>query len=128
MRRLTPKQESFAKAIALEGKSYVDAYRNSYSTKNMSDEAIYVEASNLANNPKISLRIKELAQEADSPRIMSAIQRKERLTTFAEYEDPNVAMKAIDLLNKMDGEYVQKVEADVKQEFTINVELVDDDE
>lgn len=128
MRKPTPKQENFCKCIALDGMSYVDAYRNSYSTKNMSDEAIYVEASNLANNPKIALRISELAKEANSPKIMSAIKRKERLTQFADSEDPNVAMKAIDLLNKMDGEYIQKIEAQVQTETTINIELVDDDE
>jgi phage terminase small subunit len=126
MLKLTPKQESFAKSIALEGMSYVDAYRNSYSVKSMSDDAIYVGASNLANNPKISLRIKELAAEADSPKIMNAIKRKERLTQFASSEDANVAMKAIDLLNKMDGEYVQKVEAEVKNAVNISIELSDD--
>jgi hypothetical protein len=30
-------------------------------------------------------------------------------------------------MNKMQGEYVQKVEADVKSEVTINVELVEDE-
>lgn len=126
MLKLTPKQESFAKSIALEGMSYVDAYRNSYSVKSMSDDAIYVEASNLANNPKISLRIKELAAEADSPRIMGATKRKERLTEFASSEDPNVAMKAIDLLNRMEGGYIQKVEAEVKNAVNISIELSDD--
>jgi len=128
MRKLTPKQENFAKGIALDGLSYVDAYRNSYSTKNMSDDAIYVEASNLANSPKISLRIKELAKEADTPRVMSASKRREKLTELAESDDPNVAMKAIDLLNKMDGEYIQKIAAEVQTETTINISLVDDDE
>lgn len=126
MRKLTAKQESFAKGIALDGMSYVDAYRNSYSTKNMSDDAIYVEASNLANSPKIALRIKELAKEADSPKIMNATNRKEKLSEMAESDDPYVAMKAIDLLNKMDGEYVQKVQAEVSTEVNINVELVDE--
>lgn len=126
MLKLTQKQESFAKCIALEGMTYVDAYRNSYSAKNMSDDAIYVEASNLANNPKISQRIKELADEADSPRIMGAKQRKERLTEFAVSQDPNVAMKAIDLLNRMEGEYIQKVEAEVKNAVSICIELSDD--
>jgi hypothetical protein len=34
-------------------------------------------------------------------------------------------MKAIDLLNKMDGEYTTKVVADVNNEVNITVELVD---
>jgi phage terminase small subunit len=128
MRKLTANQESFAKCIALEGMNYADAYRNSYSTKNMSDNAIYVEASNLANSPKISLRIKELSKEADSPKIMSATRRKEKLTEYAESDDPNISMKAMDMLNKMDGEYIQKVVADVDTTYSINIDLVDDDE
>lgn len=125
---LTPKQEQFAKNIALEGMNYSDAYRNSYSCKRMSETTVNNEAYKLMQNHDITTRIKELAAEANTPKIMSAKQRKEKLTELANNEDPNVAMKAIDLLNKMDGEYVQKVEADVKTETTINIELVDDDE
>ena len=123
---LTPKQEKFAKCIALEGMTYIDAYKSAYSANNMSDNAIYVEASKLKALPKISLRIKELAKEVDAPKIMSASKRKEKLTELAASKNPNVAMKAIDLLNKMDGEYVQKVVADVDTSYTINIELSDD--
>lgn len=128
MRKLSQKQENFAKSIALDGMNYADAYRANYSVKNMSDEAIYVEASRLANSPNISLRIKELGKEADSPKVMNAKRRREKLTELADSADPNVAMKAIDLLNKMDGEYIQKIAADVQTETTINIELVDEDE
>lgn len=127
MRKLSPKQENFAKSIALDGMNYADAYRANYSAKNMSDDAIYVEASRLANNPQISLRVKELANEAASPKVMNAKKRREKLTELAESDDPNVAMKAIDLLNKMDGEYVQKIAADVQTETTINIELVEEE-
>ena len=127
MRKLSPKQENFAKSIALDGMNYADAYRANYSVKNMSDDAIYVEASRLANNPQISLRIKELGKESDSPKVMNAKKRKEKLTELANSDDPNVAMKAIDLLNKMDGEYVQKIAADVQTETTINIELVEEE-
>ena len=54
---------------------------------------------------------------------MSVTKRAERLSELAESSDPNVQMKAIDLLNKMTGEYVQKVAAEVDTEFTINIEL-----
>ena len=77
-------------------------------------------------NNEITTRIKELAAQADSPKSMSATRRKEKLTELAEDDDPNVAMKAIDLLNKMDGEYVQKVEAAVTNAVNISIELSDD--
>lgn len=128
MKKLSQKQEGFAKSIALDGMNYVDAYRANYSVENWSDNAVYVEASKLANSPKISLRIKELSKEIDSPKIMKATERREKLTELANSDDPNVAMKAIDLLNKMDGEYVQKVAADVLMETkTISIDLVDEE-
>ena len=125
---LTPKQEQFAQAIALEEMNQADAYRSAYDTSKMGDDTIYVKASELANKDKIAVRIAELRQQAMTPKVMSAQKRREKLTDLAKHEDPNVAMKAIDLLNKMDGEYVQKIAAEVQTETTINIELVDDDE
>jgi phage terminase small subunit len=123
---LTPKQEQFAKAIALDGMNYSDAYRSAYNCKRMSDTTINNNAWKLMQDNEITTRIKELAAEANTPKIMSAMQRKEKLTELANDEDPNVAMKAIDLLNKMDGEYVQKVEAAVTNAVNISIELSDD--
>ena len=125
--KLTAKQEAFAKAIAFEGMNNTEAYRSVYSVKGMSDKTVHEEACKLANSPKITTRVKELSKEIDSPRIMSATRRRERLTEFAEGEDANTAIKAIDLLNRMDGEYVQKVVADVSYEDNLK-KLVDEDE
>ena len=126
---LTANQENFARGIA-EGKSYTDAYRSAYKTKRMTDKTINEEASRLKDNPKITARVKELRDIAAKPTIMTAQERKEWLTEVINNPeiDINARLKASDQLNRMDGEYVQKVEAEVKREFTINVELVDDDE
>lgn len=124
---LTPKQEKFARCIALEGMNYSDAYRNSYSTKRMSDKVINDEASKLKDHPDVALRIAELKAEIYTPLIMTASERAEKLTNIAfNSPDPNVAMKAIDLLNKMTGEYVQKVQAEMTNAVSINIELSDD--
>lgn len=128
MASLTPKQEKFVKSIVLDGMTYSDAYRSAYNTKRMTDKSINEKASRLKDEVKIRARIKELSAEIDSPKIMSVTKRAEKLSEFAECEDPTVAMKAIDLLNKMTGEYIQKVEAEVTREVTINIELSDDDE
>lgn len=125
---LTAKQEKFAQAIALEDMSQADAYRSAYDTSKMGDDTIYVKACNLAAQDKIAVRIAELRQQAMTPKVMDAQKRREKLTELTKHEDPNVVMKAIDLLNKMDGEYVQKIAAEVQTETTINIELVDDDE
>jgi phage terminase small subunit len=123
---LTAKQEKFAQAIALEDMNQADAYRSAYNTSKMNDETIWAKASELAKNDKVSVRIAELREQAMTTKVMNAQQRREKLTVLANDEDPNVAMKAIDLLNKMDGEYVQKVEAAMTNAVSINIELVDD--
>lgn len=125
---LTAKQENFAQAVAVEGMNYSEAYRTYYKTDRMSDKSVWDAASKLASHPEVSQRIEALKSEVITPKIMSAQKRAERLTEIANSEDPNLAMKAIDLLNKMSGEYVQKVQAEVQTETTINIELVDDDE
>ena len=123
---LTEKQERFAQAVALEGMTYSDAYRSAYDTSRMTDKTANEKASLLASQDKIKTRISELRQQTMTPKVMGAQRRKERLTEYANSDDPNVAMKAIDLLNKMDGEYVQKVEAAVTNAVNINIELVDE--
>ena len=126
---LTAKQEAFVQKI-IEGYSQADAYRSAYSCKRMSDKTIWENASRLMADSKVTARVMELRNELAKPSIMSAQQRLEWLTQLIQSENESTSdkLKAADIMNKMQGEYVQKVEADVKQEFTINVELVDDDE
>lgn len=126
---LTAKQEAFVQKI-IEGYSQADAYRSAYNTKRMSDKTVWENASRLMADSKVTARVMELRNELAKPSIMSAQQRLEWLTQLIQSEEETTSdkLKAADIMNKMQGEYVQKVEADVKQEFTINVELVDDDE
>ena len=112
---LTPKQEQFAKAIALDGMSYSDAYRSAYDTSNMSDKTVNEKASLMKDKDKIRARIKELRDEVDSPKIMTAQKRKEWLTGIINDPnmDVNAKLKASDQLNRMEGEYVTKVEGNL---------------
>jgi len=125
---LTAKQEQFVKNI-IDGMSQADAYRSAYSVKNMSDNAIYREASVLMTRPKISQRLTELRNQMMKSSIMSAQERMEWLSKLVnnEEEGTNEKLKAIDILNKMQGEYVQKIAADVDTNVTINIELSDDE-
>lgn len=126
---LTDKQEAFAKGIA-EGMNQSDAYRAAYNTSRMKDKSIWDAASKLAGNTEVIQRVRELRDMSASPTIMTAQRRKEWLTEVINDPgmDINAKLKALDQLNKMDGEYIQKVQAEVHQDITINVELVDDDE
>lgn len=127
---LTAKQEAFVQNI-LQGRNQADAYRSAYNCENMSDNAIYREASLLLDNPKVAQRLQELRDKLAKPSIMSAQERLEWLTRLvkagSEYTLAAEKIRAIDVMNKMTGEYVQKIEADVKNEVTINIELSDDE-
>lgn len=142
---LTAKQEKFIRNI-VKGLSQIEAYKDAYNAKGMSDNAISREASLLMKNPKISQRHKELGAKTLGENIMTAQERleflskivreeeKEKTITIVDGEeaiierpaDLNTKMKAVDLMNKMQGEYVQKIEADVNNDVTINIELSDD--
>lgn len=111
---LTAKQEQFAKGIA-EGMSQADAYRSAYSTNRMKDSTIWENASRLMADSKVLARVKELRDLSAKDTIMTAIQRKEWLTKVINDPevDINARLKASDQLNKMDGEYVTKVEGNL---------------
>lgn len=127
---LTPKQEVFVQKI-IEGLSQADAYRTAYSTKNMSDKTVHEAASRLMADSKVSARVKEIREKITTDTIMSAQKRLEWLTEQigSKDVDVNAKLKAIDIMNKMQGEYIQKIAADVEvTKTTISIDLVDDEE
>ena len=126
---LTPKQEVFARKI-VEGMTQADAYRAAYSCKRMTDKTIWENASRLMADSKVQARVKELRDRINDEAIMSAQKRLEWLTKVIQNDEESTGdrLKAIDLMNKMQGEYIQKIAAEVQTETTINIELVDDDE
>lgn len=124
---LTAKQEKFVQGI-IEGMSQADAYRSAYSCKRMTDKSIWENASRLMNDSKVASRVAELREKIANESIMTAQQRMEWLTKVVTSEEESTMdkLRAVDIMNKMQGEYVQKVEAKVDNDVTISVELVDD--
>lgn len=124
---LTTNQEKFVQNI-VAGMNQADAYRSAYPKQNMSDKTVWEAASRLMKNSKVVARLSELRRELAQPSIMTAQERLKWLTELIQSEeDTNAKLKAIDIMNKMQGEYTQKIEANVTNEVTINVELVDDE-
>lgn len=143
---LTPKQEKFVRNL-IKGMSQREAYKNSYDAENMTDKTIDENACRLFNDSKIKARYKELQDRLDEATIMTAQERleyltgiildleREKLIVLADGEEKEierpaelaVKLKAIDIMNKMSGEYVQKIEADVNSDITISIELSDDE-
>ena len=110
---LTAKQERFAQNI-VTGMSQADAYRSAYSAKKMSDKTIWENASRLMANSNVAARVSELRNELAKDTIMSAQERLEWLTEVINgEEDINAKLKAVDIMNKMQGEYVTKVEGNL---------------
>lgn len=142
---LTAKQEQFALNV-VKGMTLSDAYRECYDCENSSDKTIWNEASELNNNPEVAKRIKELREQLAEPHIMTAKERLEFLTrvirgeekeivhriwdgeeySYEEGAELNTKLKAVDLMNKMQGEYVQKIDANVNADVNISIELTDE--
>lgn len=119
------------------------AYKEAYNAENMADETIDVRACELFNGSKVKVRYQELMSKLEDKAIMTAQERMKWLTEVVKdiqkeivyidgleignkNADLTTKMKAIDILNKMSGEYITKVEADVSSEVNINIELSDD--
>ena len=99
---LTAKQEAFAQAIA-DGMTQADAYRTAYDAESMSDNAIYVEASKLIDNPNVAQRVKEL-KDALAERVLwtREMSVKALVQTFKE-SSGSVKVACVKELNQMHG-------------------------
>ena len=112
---LTQKQENFCLAYIKTGNAS-EAYRQSYNAEKMKPETINEASSRLLADSKIATRVKELTSKVEKKAIMSATERMELLSLIANNvtfdKDGNAgfndATKAIEILNKMDGIYIQK--------------------
>lgn len=111
---LTANQEQFVQNI-IQGMSQADAYRSAYPKQKMSDKTIWETASKLMANPKVITRLEELRKELATPAIMSAQKRLEWLTTVIKSDEESTGdkLRAVDIMNKMQGEYVTKVGGNV---------------
>jgi len=102
--KLTDKQDNVAICFTLNNNNKTQAYRDSFDCENMSTASIYVEACNLAKNPKVAIRIDELRKERFSGKVLSVEERKVLLSELSSEGD----IKALDILNKMEGIYIEK--------------------
>ena len=95
----------------LEGMSQYDAYIDVYpNSKNWKRSSVDTAAYKLAANAEISHRFSELQQAAIDANVMDRNERMITLTEIARDVNnfPKARMQAIDLLNKMSGEYVDR--------------------
>ena len=140
--KLTPKQEKFIQNI-IKGMSQREAYKDAYNAESMKDESIDCNACKLFNDAKIKQRYEELIGKMQDEAIMTAKERMIWLTEVVKEiqkegvkvhtvekdfivgegtADLNTKMRAIDILNRMDGQYITKVEAGITADININIE------
>lgn len=128
------RHEKFAQELAL-GTTQRKAYRVAFpSSLKWKDETVDSKASALAKSDKVLARLKELQEETAKATILTAQERleflsgivtdinQEKLVIETENGEKKIfeipanlekKMKAIDLMNKMQGEYVTKVEGSI---------------
>lgn len=120
---LNVKQEKFIQNI-VNGMSQREAYKDAYNAKYKND-AIDNKASKLFNKDEIQARYSELMTEIKDEAIMTAIDRRKWLTNVINGKikdaDLNTKMKAMDILNKMDGEYVTNHKISGDKDNPLNV-------
>ena len=116
---VTERQKKFAEYYAQCGNAAQSAIQAGYSKKYANTNA-----SKLLQNTTITEYIKQLTEDAQTARIMTARERQALLSDIANDKQNELSdrIRAIDTLNKMTGEYTQKVSID----GDVGVKIVDD--
>ena len=119
-----------------------EAYKDAYNAK-YKDEVIDVRACELFKSSKVQVRYNELIKQLEDESIMSAKERMKWLSDVGNgkikhtsynsngdaYENEayiSDKMKAIDILNKMDGQYVTKLEGNIGLSYEEALKKVSD--
>ena len=105
--KLNARQKAFCEYYVVSGNATDAAIKAGYKEKN----ARKIGSENLTKMD-IKKYIKELQEKAKTSRIMTAVERREFLTEVIKNGNEKVQdrLKALDILNKMDGEYIEKMQ------------------
>lgn len=114
---MTARQKKFAEYYVQSGNASWSAVQAGYSKKLVNTNAF-----KLLQNTAIAQYIRELTEKAQDERILTAKERRAMLSDIAKgHAATQDRLRAIDILNKMTGEYVTKIEgsiaADVNDPF-----------
>ena len=106
------RQRKFAEYYAQCGNTVQSAIQAGYS-----ENYANANACKLLGNVRVAEYIRQLTEKAQDKRIMTAKDRQVLLSDIAQDSDNAISdrIRAIDTLNKMTGEYMVKVDAEVKR-------------
>ena len=105
--KLNARQKAFCEYYVASGNATESAikagYKERYARQN---------TPKLLRNTTLVGYIKELREKTKTSRIMTAIERREFLTEVIKNGKEKIQdrLKALDILNKMDGEYIEKMQ------------------
>lgn len=104
---MNERQKKFAQHYAQCGNTVQSAIKAGYSESYANKRA-----HELLENVGVAQYIKTLTEKAQEERILSALERQELLSNLARSGEEKTAdrIKAVDVLNRMTGEYLDKVE------------------
>lgn len=147
---LPVKQEKFCLEYAKSGNQRQAYFKAGYKCK--SDEAADANASRLLRNDKVKARLAELAEEAKNASIADITEMQQTLTSIIRQQleeevivvesvgdfmsearkmEKKPAIKdiinAINTLGKMQGAFIDKVEAEIDMDLNITVDYGDDE-
>lgn len=108
---MNERQKKFAEYYAQSGNTVQSAIKAGYSEKYANARAY-----EMLGNVGVAEYIRELSEKVQNERIMTAKERQVLLSDIAKDGDNDTAdrIRAVDTLNKMTGEYVAKIQAEVK--------------
>ena len=108
---MNERQKKFAEYYAQSGNTVQSAIKAGYSEKYANSDACKI-----LENPRVAEYIKQLTQDEQNDRILTAKERQALLSDIAKNGEnsPSDRIKAVDTLNKMIGEYTVKVDTTVK--------------
>ena len=122
------RHERFIQNI-VKGMTQRQAYKDAFPDNNSNDKTVDEAASRLFNDSKVHTRYEELLEELEDKSIMSAKDRMKWLTNLINGEEGYISdkLKSIDILNKMSGQYITKIEAEVDNTVNINIQIDDEE-
>ena len=105
--KLNARQKAFCEYYVASGNATESARKAGYSEKYTNKNV-----SKIRQNTAVQEYIKELQEKAKTNRIMTAVERREFLTEVIKNGNEKLQdrLKALDILNKMDGEYIEKMQ------------------
>lgn len=100
--KLTAKQEAFAQGVA-DGLGQAKAYRMAYDAEGMKENSVYVNASKLMKNAKVTQRVSDLRSEVQEKQLWSREMSVKALVAAYREGSGAVKVSAVKELNSMHG-------------------------